>query len=199
VIRIAISQQASVGWKGRTRVDFLEQNWWPFLFECGLHPLVIPNHCKSARRIIETTPIDGVLLTGGNDLVAYGGDAYEREETEDFLLRYCIETSIPLLGVCRGMQFVQHAFGVPLVRVYGHAASNCFIYYKNVFRTVNSFHNWGAMGSVPLLNIAAMSADGVVKAIAHSELPIIGIMWHPERELTVDINDITLFKSHFGV
>jgi gamma-glutamyl-gamma-aminobutyrate hydrolase PuuD len=198
MIRIAVSQRVIVLPHQDVRGDCLDHDWWSFLCECGIYPVIIPNHAETARRILDSTPIAGILLTGGNDLLAYGGDAPERDETESLLLNFSIERSLPLLGVCRGMQFIQHQFGVPLSKVDGHVAVSQTILYKDSRRTVNSYHIWGSKKTVPELEVFAVSLDGVTKAIRHSNLPIVCIMWHPERCKPIDPEDKNLFQSHFN-
>ena len=65
--------------------------------------------------------LDGLLLSGGNDIhpKQYGEEPYEtlidlsdlRDETEKFLLKHALEKGIPILGLCRGHQFINIYFG----------------------------------------------------------------------------------------
>src|SRR5579884_4486240 len=65
--------------------------------------------------------LDGLILAGGNDIdpAAYGADRHpatgltlpERDRAELALARRAIERDIPLLGICRGMQLINVAFG----------------------------------------------------------------------------------------
>ena len=64
---------------------------------------------------------------------------------------------------------------------------------------INSYHNFGAMGSRPPLDVWASAEDGVVKAIRHSNDRVIGIMWHPERFDPFRSDDIGLVRRIFGV
>ena len=91
--------------------DALSQEWAVLAEACGFIPLLLPNHLPTVRELLAALPVGGVLLTGGNDLCAYGGDAPERDEVEQFLLQWSIEKKLPLLGVCRGMQVVLNHFG----------------------------------------------------------------------------------------
>ncbi|MCX6879202.1 MAG: gamma-glutamyl-gamma-aminobutyrate hydrolase family protein [Verrucomicrobia bacterium] len=199
MIRVAVSQSVIIIPNVRERRDSLDQSWWLFLAECGIQPVIIPNHIETTMRILGSTPVAGALLTGGNDLVAYGGDAPERDKTESFVLRFCMDSRLPLLGVCRGMQFVQHYFGVPLSKVEGHVAVSQDILYNGTTRNVNSYHRWGSRESVPELEVFATAGDGVIKAIRHVFLPIVCIMWHPERSNPVDPEDEMLFRAHFNI
>ena len=65
--------------------------------------------------------LDGLILAGGNDIdpAAYGADPHpethhivpERDGSELALARRAVERDIPLLGICRGMQLINVAFG----------------------------------------------------------------------------------------
>ena len=83
--------------------DCLDERWYDFLDVCGCIPLIIPNHMEAAKKLIREVKIDGILLTGGNSLCSYGGDAPCRDQVETYLMEQAISRDIPLLGVCRGM------------------------------------------------------------------------------------------------
>ncbi len=78
---IAVSQRVDISASGERR-DALDQRWFSFLSKCKLLPILIPNCLESAKSIVKLLQLGGVLLTGGNDLSSYGGDAPERDETE---------------------------------------------------------------------------------------------------------------------
>ena len=64
----------------------------------------------------------GIVFTGGNSLVKYGGDAPERDETEYAMLKLALEYDIPVYGFCRGMQTILDFYGCELSTVTGHVA-----------------------------------------------------------------------------
>lgn len=194
---IAVTQRVVLEPNGERR-DSLDQRWHPFLKACNLFPILIPNDSSLAETFLAQFPPDGILLTGGNDLCAYGGDAQERDATEKTLLDWAQKTGSPLLGVCRGMQMVLHAYGVPLVRLSDHAGSSHLIESDSVQRQVNSYHDWGATSCKTPLQPLAWSLDGVLEAVKHSSLPIYGIQWHPERMPEFNFTDLSLFKKVFS-
>jgi gamma-glutamyl-gamma-aminobutyrate hydrolase PuuD len=149
--------------------------------------------------LCERANVAGVLLTGGNDLAALGGDAPERDAVESALLEFAEQRGLPVLGVCRGMQVIQNRFGVALCPVEGHVAHKQVVCIDGVPREVNSFHHYAAFESHPSLEPWAVAEDGVVKAIRHTNQPITGIMWHPERIAPFSLADLQLVRSIFGV
>src|SRR5580704_19180458 len=105
---VAVTQRVVVDPPHGTRRDCLDQVWVKFLLGCGLLPIPIPNSPDAALTICEN--VNGIVLTGGNHLSAYGGDAPERDETETALLNLAERRNLPVLGVCRGMQKLQERF-----------------------------------------------------------------------------------------
>lgn len=107
----------------------------------------------------------------------------------------------PVLGICRGMQFINVFFGGTLIQDLSSAANHEAAdpeKYHPVFLAegtklhelyggkteTNTRHHQGAGQIGDKLKVSAMwLADGelVVEAIEHQELPIMGVQWHPER------------------
>jgi gamma-glutamyl-gamma-aminobutyrate hydrolase PuuD len=195
---IAISQRVVVDTNHGERRDCLDQAWTKFVMACGLMPILVPNDLEAAQSLCDALPLSGILLTGGNDLTAYGGDASERDNTENALLDIAENRALPILGVCRGMQMIQHRFGVRLERVSGHVAKRQVISVDGKPVEVNSYHCYGASETLPPLSAWAFSKDGVVKAVHHANQRMMGIMWHPERLNPFSPRDITIFQQFFG-
>ena len=178
--------------------DSLDQKWVLLLMHCGLLPILIPNNVQAAEALYKTISPSGLLLTGGNSLVTYGGDAPLRDATEKRLLDIFITAQKPVLGVCRGMQVIQDKYGQELTPITGHIAQKQQIKHKGILRTVNSYHELGTRNNNTLLSIDAQSQDGVIKAISHPNAPVVGIMWHPEREEEFCEHDIKFIKEFFS-
>ncbi|MBF8273069.1 MAG: putative gamma-glutamyl-gamma-aminobutyrate hydrolase [Magnetococcales bacterium] len=178
--------------------DACDRRWSRFLLECDLLPVLAPNHLPTVRHLWERLRPWGILLTGGDSPGFLGGDDAERDQVENHLLDLAIEGDFPLMGVCRGMQMIQHWFGVPLRAVAGHVAPTLTIDVGGRSRQVNSYHHFGTHESRPPLGIWATAADGTVKAVRHNNKPILGIMWHPERFPEKQEDDILLFRTFFG-
>jgi putative glutamine amidotransferase len=195
---VAITQRVSVVPAYGERRDGLDQAWTKFLAACGLRPVLLPNVTEAALELSQSAGIAGLVLTGGNDLAALGGDAPERDATEDALLDWAERRQLPVLGVCRGMQMIQQRFAIPLQRVEGHVTARQMIRIAGQRKEVNSYHHFAALYSRPPLDVWAVSDDGVVKAIRHSSQPWTGIMWHPERFAPFSPDDVDLFRQLFG-
>jgi N5-(cytidine 5'-diphosphoramidyl)-L-glutamine hydrolase len=194
---VAITQRVSIIPKYAERRDCLDQAWPRFLQACGLLPLVLPNVTEVALRLCAGTQLAGIVLTGGNDLAELGGDAPERDAVENALLDMAQQRNLPVLGVCRGMQVIQRRCGVALRRVEGHVTARQTITIDGQRQDVNAYHCFGGFESLAPLRTWAVADDGVVKAIRHDAHPVIGIMWHPERNAPFAATDIALFQRQF--
>lgn len=205
--KILLTQRVDLVESYQERRDTIDQRWIALLLQCGFMPVLVPNQIAVARLLVKEVDYDGFLLTGGNTLVRYGGNAPERDEVEYLLLKQAIESGIPLLGVCRGMQVIQDYFGVQLHEVSNHvknrlglsvASSSRFKKILEQLDTVNSYHEFGSQTSVDELMVSAWSDDGIVMAVEHEKLPIFGQMWHSEREKVFNENELNLFRNFFS-
>ena len=98
---------------------------------------------------------------------------------------------VPLLGVCLGHQSVGQAFGGRVVRAptvmhgklsdISHNGEGVFKGLPNRF-TATRYHSLVVeRASLPdCLEVTAETDDGVIMALAHRELPIHGVQFHPE-------------------
>jgi putative glutamine amidotransferase len=122
---IAVSATADTRLGGAHRVR-LNSSYVTALESAGLIPIVIPPLATpdQARSILER--VDGVLLTGGEDVdpALYGQDRIEkcgepnkaRDETEIAMSLAARELGKPLLAICRGPQVLNVAFGGTLIQ-----------------------------------------------------------------------------------
>ena len=204
--RIAVTQRVDIISSYKERRDALDQRWITFLQTINLLPILVPNNISYVQQLIEAKSIDGILLTGGNSLVKYGGDAPERDEVEKLLIEFAYSKNLPLLGVCRGMQMVQDYFNNSLCEVDGHVATRHSLVVKeglrisnvvNRYQDVISFNKYGAYKVKGDLLSVAHSLDDVVMAVEHKEHKIFGVMWHSERETPFNNNDKDMFKEIF--
>ena len=162
-----------------------------------------------AGRDFDPSGLDGLLLPGGCDVnpARYGKEPIPQEITDDdqdalqfdVLARF-LEARKPVLGICRGHQLLNVAFGGTLIQHLPgaekhmslpsgedsvhpvHAERDSFLYriYGSDFR-VNSSHHQGIELPGKGLHAVLHSEDGVIEAIEHDSLPVWGVQWHPER------------------
>lgn len=168
----------------------------------------LPARIITTLSLGELSSCDGLVLPGGGDITpAFFGEhnnGSRNIDTELDILQlqavdHCIRSHTPLLGICKGMQVINVAFGGTLIqdmptsaihRYQGedqyhmtHAAAGSFLtaLYGKQF-IVNSAHHQGlGLLGKGLLPIQWCDEDHCVEAIVHEELPIIGLQWHPER------------------
>ena len=98
---------------------------------------------------------------------------------------------LPVLGVCLGHQCIGQAFGAKVVRapkpMHGkiseitHSGTGVLAAIPSPFPATRYHSLTLEPGSLPdCLEITAESGDGVIQGIAHRDLPIHGVQFHPE-------------------
>ena len=204
--RVLVTQRVDFHTSHGERRDAIDQRWIHLLRDCELWPVLVPNHPEYVQDLVRHESFDGVLLTGGNTLSSYGGDAPERDASETLLLDWALKQHQPVLGVCRGMQLLQSHFGIELESVSGHVRTRhkltitpgCRLSAQlSELQTVNAFHDFGAKTSRTPLVISARSEDDVVMAVEHQDRPFYGQMWHSERETPFVEEEKNILKSIF--
>lgn len=204
--RIGFTQRVALVPTYGERRDALDQRWMVVAEAFEALPLPIPNCGPRTRDYFDALGLDGVVLTGGNDIDAPDGApdaAPERDATERALLAYAADKRLPVVGICRGFQMLQRFAGGLLVPVQLHAGTRHPVIWMDGFaddREVNSFHNWGVApgGLAQDLRPLAHAPDGSVEAAAHRHLPWLGLMWHPEREPSLHGHDLALMRHSFS-
>jgi putative glutamine amidotransferase len=191
---VAVSQRVVVDPPHGERRDALDQRLLNWLALLGAQPVPIPNHPPTATALLERLAIQSVVLTGGNDLAALGGDAPERDTTEFLLASHAERHCMPLLGLCRGFQFLVHRDGGQLQRGSGHAGTRHVLEPASLRwgppRQVNSFHDFLVERLPDSWEPIGRAADGAVEAALCKERGWLGLMWHPEREAAPDQVDL---------
>jgi len=186
----------------------LDINYYKLLVEAGFFPIILPydiNICE----YLDKLDIDGILLTGGNDLYSQNNNilSKKRDIFEKKLVEYSIINNIPLLGICRGMQIIAEYFGSTLKKVSNHvnkihkiSVNKESVYYENIkkLKEVNTFHNYGIEKLSEELQISAVSEDGIIEALEHRTLLLFGQMWHSERVKPFNKNEINLIQNIFN-
>ena len=102
---------------------------------------------------------------------------------------------VPILGVCLGHQSIAVAFGGKVIRakelMHGktspitHEGTDVFAELPSPY-TVTRYHSLAVdRDSLPeCLEVTAQTEDGEIIAIAHKELPVFGVQFHPESVLS---------------
>jgi len=203
---VALSQRVETIPSYGERRDCLDQRWTELLHELGYTVLPIPNgNDHAVTSLMNIVSPEAVILTGGNIPLAVDPEASdaapERDQTEALLLELAMSRDIPILGVCRGMQFINIVFGGSLIPVGNHVAIRHSIKVleagfmpENI--DVNSYHNWGIAqdGIATSLIATATDLEGHVESFRHRSKRVTGIMWHPERETPFQPSDLSIIK-----
>jgi putative glutamine amidotransferase len=160
--------------------------------------------------------LDGVLVTGGADLHpdAYGEPLHpeteatstERDAFELLLVRAAAERDLPCLGICRGMQVINVAYGGALDQhLADRLADDIHRGDGSVFAdhqveveagslaeraagatdvAVKSYHHQGVARVADGLRVTARAAgDGTAEAVEDARRRfMLGVLWHPEED-----------------
>jgi putative glutamine amidotransferase len=162
--------------------------------------------------------LDGLLLAGGADIdpSSYGAQAHpetldtvpERDRFEIALVRAAIERDLPVLGICRGMQLINVAYGGTLLQhlpeLFGHhehlrvagtfdGADHDVELIEGTLaaraageahHATKSHHHQGVDRLGEGLQISGNSSmDGLPEAIEMSDRRfVLGVQWHPEAD-----------------
>lgn len=197
---IIYTQRVEIIESYQERRDCADQRIADYIYTCGFIPHPIPNKAELAEEIVQIIQPAGIILTGGNSLVKYGGNAPERDAMDTALIDLAVQNYIPLYGFCRGMQSILSYFGNELVEITGHVAVHHRVMGDIGSHVVNSYHNQGCIELNPECGLKALAQteDGVIEAVRHAEYPIFGTMWHPEREHPYAAMDIERIVKLFA-
>lgn len=206
--KIALSQRLHTVPEYGERRDALDVRWAGLLDMLGMVPLAIPSGLRAPGDWLDAVGADGIILTGGNDLaiVKDSPESRLRDELESKVIGWGLDRVKPLLGVCRGAQALAYHFGAKIVAAEGHVGNRHQLRLTPEGRqvmpsfsepTVNSYHDFG-IGALPKpLVTLATSDDGLIEAFCHKNLPLWGILWHPEREPDLCNADRAIIESVF--
>ena len=201
MIKIAISQREEYVIKTSETRDCLDRKWYYFADMLAGELFPIANIPNMVEKYLDNILPDAIILSGGNSLAIHMNSdvSMERDKTERKMLNWAIMNNIPVLGVCRGMQMINHYFGGHEVFVEGHVGQNHSIQNLSDFDfefIVNSYHNYGITEQILSSKCAVLAkCDDVVEALTVRGKKIWGIMWHPERVEGFSQKDIKFIKK----
>jgi len=199
---LAVSMRSTSEATYREERDAVARDWFAFLKAAlpGVLPLLLPNDAFYAAQLCDQPGVIGLLLTGGNDV----GSCQERDDAEESSFRAIRSNGLPVLGICRGLQFLVHLHGGSLSACDAglHRATRHRVDivppWQPASREVNSYHTIKAeLAPDRELVPTATAPDGSLEALQHRTDPVYGIHWHPERETEPDPEDIALFRRIF--
>jgi putative glutamine amidotransferase len=205
------------------------------LHVAGGAPVLLPLHDDHAALAEMLDRLDGLLLSGGGDILPRRfGEARmarlrsvdaPRDEMELWLARQAVESDLPMLAICRGIQVLNVALGGTLyqdiasqlpralrhdyVGEYPRSRKGHVVHVEpdsqlgrilgSETLDVNSFHHQCLHVVADSLKLTAWAPDGVIEGV---ELPgsrfAIGVQWHPEELIEVDRRMRGLFEAFVG-
>lgn len=187
----------------------------------GFEPVVVDD---STRCVSEFA---GLVLPGGNDVhpARYGEELTEEfygihpdQDALDFgLAEAAIESGVPVLGICRGLQVLNTVYGGTLVA--DLPASSVVHRDMNAVRADWAWHEVSLRADSPLaaefgttrqrvasghhqavrelgagLVIEAIADDGIIEAFADPERDLFAVQWHPEATGRTDAVQAAPFR-----
>ena len=194
----------------------LAEGYYQSILKAGGTPFIIPCYNDADTLINTLEKLDGILLTGGADInpLFLGEEPVKelhginprRDRQELLLTRLAADRQIPILGICRGIQTMNAAFGGPLYQDIHSQMEGTRIKHSqeldrsyashtvtiekdtllhNLFKAdtiaVNSFHHQAVKEAAPGFRVCARATDGVIEAMESTEYKsMLGVQWHPE-------------------
>ncbi len=212
-----------LGFRGKT-LQYLEQSVAHWLMNVNALVFMLPSIegggllRRGNIRVADYVDIlDGLVLQGGADVspLTYGEQAIRpewkgdriRDMYEIDLLQEFVNAGKPVLGICRGLQLINVAFGGTLYQDIGeqhgdeldhydaHAYDQNFheirfvsgsglaaLYPEIQHAHVNSIHHQAVKNLGQDIKVEALAApDDVIEALRwHGPSYVVGVQWHPE-------------------
>lgn len=200
------------------------------IIQAGGTPIIFPFLSDKTEIQGLAEMCDGFLLTGGHDVSPdlYNEDKLngltlcceKRDFLESVILDYAVDTDKPLLGICRGIQFINAKLGgtlyqdiqlqhpsdiehhqsapydIPVHKVKVEMDTPLFELLKNEYIDVNSYHHQAVNIVAPELEIMATAPDGLTEALyLTSHRFLWAVQWHPEFSFKSDENSRKIFKA----
>lgn len=208
--------------------DYVNRDYSKSVSEAGGIPIIIPvlSGIEDIGKIADS--MDGLLLSGGYDVSPdlYGeephsGIGFSMREVDLFyisIIKAFYSRRKPILGICKGCQAINVAFGGSLWQDIGEAGnvlkhdqeapredathsvriskeSRLYRLFGETVR-VNSFHHQAVKDIPSGLIESAWAPDGIIEAVEMQESYVLGVQWHPEMMVANGNNTfLSLFED----
>ena len=161
--------------------DSFTYNLWHYLSELGAETEVVRNDALTVEQALARRP-QAIVISPGPKAPKDAGI---------IVPLIAAAGSIPVLGVCLGLQAIGEAFGGKVVRapqpMHGkispvhHNGTSVFRGLPNPFDATRYHSLIVERESLPaVLDVTAWTEDGLIMGLAHRERPIHGVQFHPE-------------------
>ena len=156
----------------------INHEWYDFLSEHDIVPLC----CHGS--VPNTDEFDLIILSGGNDMPdikTWRDNNYPvRDEYDRKLIQQCWLTNTPIAGVCRGFHFMNW--------VSGGTHTLMDTPYDSTPVQLSTFdvvchHSIQIAKLAPGFEVVQQDNKGVVELAVNKSQRMLGVGWHPEREV----------------
>jgi gamma-glutamyl-gamma-aminobutyrate hydrolase PuuD len=156
----------------------INYEWYDFLTG---HEIV-PVSCHGA--IPKTEEFDLIILAGGNDMPGiktWRDNHYPiRDHFEHDLIQQCSLTDTPVAGICRGAHFINYAMG-GTYKLMEQPYDNVLVELPEF--NVTCHHTIQNDILAPGFEVLLQDKNGIVELAVNKQQRMLGIGWHPEREV----------------
>jgi len=171
---------------------FLIDNYDSFVYNLSHYVRELGAECVVARN---DASLEDIRAFGPSHIIVSPGPCTPNEAGVSNAAIAEFSGEIPILGVCLGHQCVGQVFGGHIARaakpVHGktsrirHTGSALFEGIDNPFEATRYHSLIVAAEDLPdCLEVTARTEEGEIMALAHRELPCLGVQFHPESFLT---------------
>ena len=156
----------------------INHEWYDFLAGHDIVPLCCHGN------VPQTDEFDLIILAGGNDMPGiktWRDNHYPlRDHYEHSLIQQCLLTKTPVVGVCRGAHFINHAMG-GTHKLMDHPYDNVIVPLPKF--NVICHHTIQIDTLAPGFEILQQDKNGIVELAVNKSNRMLGVGWHPEREV----------------
>lgn len=201
----------------------LAETYIQSVIQAGGAPVVIPATTDLRVLTAVVQDLDGILMSGGGDInpLFVGEEPLPalqdvdtlRDRYDLLLIRLASNRQIPLMGICRGHQMLNAAFGGTLYQdIYSQADTDVIKHSQKMAReeashtvhledgcviAVNSFHHQAVKDVALEFVQTAVAPDGINEGMRHPEKSVFSVQWHPEAMAIHGDEEAQALFNHF--